>query len=185
MKEEAIAGLYRMNIAQHVYYGETDNLIRRRAQHWKELVSKRHHNILLRRLVCEYGLEAVTFTVIAAGPEWKDSATRKAEELRLMTGDENSLNTAGQVSVYATNLRLPDKDKYRSRELYLRFSRGVVTIYTQRNGPLIGIERARGKIATGHYVTDERNFINASIQKRSGSKPSRARANNLGLSRPG
>ena len=180
----ALAGLYRMDIAGHVYYGETVNIPRRRLQHWKELTTKRHHCILLRRLVCAYGLDAVTFSVISQGPQWSDATVRRAAELKLRLGDENSLNSAGQLGTYASHLRLPDKPKYRSRELYLRFARGVVEAFDGRGGKLVGIERARGKVATGHYIVDERSYINAApnVRRAGGrlARPPKVRADRVG-----
>lgn len=155
-------GLYRIDIASQTYYGETSNIDRRKRTHWKELLTKRHHNILLRRLVCEYGLDAVSFTVISHGPQWKSATARRAEETRLMTSDENSLNTKGRLEIYATHLRLPAKPKYLNRELYLRFERGIVWVMNERHGTLIGLERTKGKIATGYYIADENGYINAS-----------------------
>lgn len=162
----SLAGLYRMDVAGHTYYGETVNLPRRRNDHWDDLVTKRHHCILLRRLVCAFGIESVSFTVISQGPQWEDVKVRKAAELALIVADENALNTAGRLGVYATNLRLPNKAKYRDRTLYVQVTRGVAMVYEERGGKFVGIERVKGKLATGYYISDDRSFINAAPNKR-------------------
>lgn len=155
-------GLYAIGTPAGTYYGESDNLFRRRASHWKRLMVKRHHCILLRRVVCEFGPESLTFTVISSGPQWKDKKLRVEAELIYIRGREDSLNTKGNEKTYATQLRLPPKAKYVGRRVYVEFRNMVIKVREERHGNLIGLERTKGKLASGYYDVDERGFINAS-----------------------
>jgi len=163
MKNSIYPSLYKIEVSSPLctftYYGETLNIKRRQSKHFRGLLSKRHHCILLRRVFNEMGMINTNFIEISTGVHLKDETNRFALELLLIQLDENSLNTKGNESIYATYLRLPKKNKYISVPLYLEYQTGVVKVRDKRYGDLIGIERVKGKIPTGYYETDNKCYL--------------------------
>src|ERR1044072_2026204 len=101
-------GIYTITVNDiGIYYGESDNILRRWIKHRKQLYSGKHANIKLRRAFMYFGIEAFIFTILEQSEELEKSKQfRLFRELQLITQNPLCLNIRGNQEIELTSEQL-------------------------------------------------------------------------------
>lgn len=140
------------------YYGESNDIKRRWAQHRKQLYTGKHHCIKLRRAFRYLGPNAVHFEILEQSDALETSKQlRLLKESALIKADPLCLNTAISEADKVTVTSLPNRPVYRNRTVCLTIIRNtnLVLIKTERQGNFLGVEELAKHMRLGTFVTDE------------------------------
>lgn len=149
-------GIYTIHVeGVGTYYGESQNILKRWAQHRKKLYSGRHHCARLRAAFRAHGMSKFTFKIIAQSPELdKSPALRVALEDMFIKRDPNALNTKGN-DTEITPTRMPRKPQYLNAQLLLkRVGRSAWVQVFDKDGKWLGTEPTSEKFRLGTFKTE-------------------------------
>lgn len=152
-------GIYTISVTDiGIYYGETDNILRRWIRHRKQLYSGKHANIKLRRAFMYFGIEAFTFSILEQSDALENSKQfRLFRELQLITQDPLCLNIRGNQEIELTPGQLPNRPAYRNKKITLqRVQRQKFALVIETDtGKKLGVETFTGKMRLGTFYSDQ------------------------------